>query len=612
LITLEQVKKLSKLSAGDLAKHGLTKAGLKKLEITLDPIKWSTTYLRNPENPKYPFVPRSMQAEILALNNPKISVRASRRSGKSVAMAARIIRQAFTEPRTRVLVVAPYLIQIQTIFSDMGNLLNNSPLEDSITRNVKQPTHEINVSNGSIIRGMCAGATPGRRGSSLRSQGAKYIYVDEFDYMDEESLTALLMITKTEADTELFVTGTPSGVRSWFYKWCMEPEKHGFITRHYSKEHIPNWTDTDDKQVREIYSKSKYDREVLAEFSDEVSQVFATAFIDASLYEYDPNTLVYNPKNKYGIGVDWNSAKTGCQICVLEHVSDTKETESDKKFLESVNKWRAQKNSELHEKAFEKLTWESVQNKLRVFRLISVASQPFTQHEAVERIIDTYHRYNPLFLWVDQGYGEAQVEIMMKWALDHKDKRLPAILKACSFASTIEVKDPISKVISKKRFKPYMVGVAQRYLEALDFILPISQDTGSTEEDTTQGLVVQMREYTVEKFTVAKEPVYSSGNDHVLDAFMLSLLGFDYLYGPITSKRIEEMYVRVIPAMPIQKVIDARTENPALVKDEDTPYKKVQDKESFFRDTDDVVEKKVVDIRKINFRVPVALRRWTP
>jgi len=602
MLTKREITHLEKLSPQQLKKYGLTRAALQKLKIAADPVRWVCTNLRDPENPKKPFVARPMQEELIALRHPKIAIRASRRTGKSVGIAARMIHQAFTESNIPILLVAPYVAQVKEVFDDIDRLIEQSPtVAASMVRQVKSPFYEIELGNRSVIRGMCAGSTPGRRGSSLRGQGAKYLYVDEFDYMDEESLNALFMITKSRKDTELFVTGTPSGVRSWFYRWCTTPEKYAFIAKHYGKDHIINWTDEDEFTAREILTEAGYRHEVLGEFADESTQVFATEYIDACLANYEPKDLKWNPNRQYGIGVDWNSSKTGCHIVIMEYLSNDKPDKDDQAFLSTVHRWRADRNKQYREKLYERLEWNHFHKKLRVFRHIAVSGEPFAQHEAVNAIIQAYRTYHPKFIWVDQGHGEVQVEILLKWALANGDKNLPKILKACSFAGTIEIADPIkpSRMI-KKRFKPYMVQTMQRYLESAEFVFPISYDDKN-------ALVGQLRAYTVEKHTMYNEPVYSSGNDHILDATMLAVMGFEHNFGLLTGKRRRVPGTNLVHK-PGHRTYDvsARDYNPAEKVDDG--HKVVTNRDEFFRD-----KKSPAEVIKIHFgKLRIPFKRWIP
>ena len=594
-LTAAEVKNLKTLSDKQLTKFGLDKKTLRELEIAASPIKWATKYLRNPENPREPLKLRAMQKELIGLKGRRIAIRASRRTGKSISVAIRILYNAITEENVPILVVTPYLSQIKEIFNDIELLISNSPeISEAVVRSVKSPVYEIQFANRSVVKGMCAGSTPGRRGSSLRGQGAKYIYVDEFDYMDEESLTALFMITKTRVDTELFVTSTPSGARSWFYKWCTEPKKYNFIAKHYGKEHIPNWTEEDEFLARTLYSESRYAHEVLAEFSDETTQVFSTQNIDQCVHWYNPDLLRHDSEKKYGIGVDWNSAETGCQIVILEYCNNVKPKETDKEFLNSVNRWRMDRNKENKEKLYEKLEWSYFSKKLRVFRRISVSGNPFVQHKAVEAIIACYQAYNPVFIYVDQGFGEAQVEIMLKWAQTNNDRTLPKILKACNFSGTIEIQDPMGPDKVKKRFKNYMVSTSQRYMEHMEMVMPMEDD-----EETL--LVGQMRQYSVEKTSANGEHVYSKGNDHKLDALMLAILGFDYNFGLLTGKRDRSLYDVPIEVIPINV-----GERP-MVSDIDNTVQKPQQKNPYI---DPIERDDRVLFRNVN--LPVPFRRWTP
>lgn len=594
--TKKQLKILKSLPEKELKKYGLDKNAILSIETANDPVKWATSYLRNPEDPRQKLTLRPMQKEIIALRGDRIAIRAARRSGKSVSVAIRILHKAITEENAPILVVAPYLSQVKAIFDDIELLSSNSPqIKNCILRSVKSPNFEIEIANKSVIRGMCAGSTPGRRGSSLRGQGAKYIFVDEFDYMDEESLKALFMITKTRVDTEMFVTGTPSGVRSWFYEWCTNPKKHGFVTRHYGKEHIPSWTERDESIFRAMYSDATYAHEVLAEFADESKQVFMTNHIDQCIYDYDPDLLLYEPNRKYGIGVDWNSSETGCQIVVLEYLSNDKPTDYDKEFVNKVNGWRMNKNMEAKDKLYEKLDWSHFHKRIRVFRRISVSGSEFVQHRAVDTIIACYQLYNPVFIWVDQGFGEAQVELILKWAQDNDDRKLAKILKACNFSGTLEIQDPMGPDKIKKRFKNYMVQTAQRYMENLDLIMPMM-------DDEKRELVGQMRQYTVEKVGMNGEAVYSKGNDHKLDAAMLAILGFDFNHGTLTGKRMRKDSGVPLHVIPIKATERTMESDLVVTKNSETnpmsPYRDLPPKR------EELPFKNVV--------VPVPFRRWIP
>lgn len=603
--TIKQIETLESLTPLQLRKIGLTPKDLKNLRILADPVKWCETYLKDPESTKKAFRPRPMQQEIISLRHPKIVVRASRRTGKSMSMAARMLYQAYTEPQTPILLVAPYLSQVKEVFSHMDLLMDGSKVQQCLTKSVQYPNPERAFTNKSFIRGMCAGSTPGRRGSALRGQGAKYIYVDEFDYLDEESLEALLMITKTRVDTELFVTGTPSAFHSWFYKWCTRPEEYGFIARHYGKQHIPGYDPVvDDPMMKKIYSEEGYKREVLAEFTDPATQVFQTKYIDECLFSYDPDELVWDSEKKYGIGVDWNASETGCQIVVLEYLANEKPNDNDKKFLEKINTWRMERNRESQQKLYDKLDWSFFHKKLRVFKIHSVSEEMFTQTEAVDIILRCYMKYKPEFVWVDQGYGEAQVELLLKWALDNKDKKLPKILKACSFSGVIEVKDPMSNAKLKKRFKPYMVTSVQRYLENLDFVL-------SMLHDDKKQLVSQMREYSIERYSANKDPVFSSGNDHVLDGFMLAAFGFEYNFGPLmkNTKKRNDVPIRILSSQVISPQVEEQPEGSLIEQDKTaSKHRVVENREEFFRDAQPPAKR--IAIKASKLRSPI--KRWMP
>jgi hypothetical protein len=81
----------------------------------------------------------------------------------------------------------------------------------------------------------------------------------------------------------------------------------------------------------------------------------------------------------------------------------------------------------------------------------------------------------------------------------------------------MEIRDPVSKQIVKKHMKPFMVNLCARRMEDGQVIFPES-------EDIKNGLVGQIRDYTVIRTTALGQPVYSDENDHAIAAWMLSVL----------------------------------------------------------------------------------------
>jgi len=527
----KRLKKLRQLSAADLKAKGLSTKELDELEVAADPILWCEHYLRDPENPTKKLKLRHMQHELLKATHPKIVIRTARRTGKSVTIAARALYQAFMDPRARILILAPYVSQTTEIFDAMAGLLTNSPIQRSIKRSIAHPYFILEFKNGSSIKGMPVGGKLSRRGSPVRGQGAKYLYLDEFDYIPEEIIATILIILQTQADTELWVSSTPSGSRAYFFKWCTESEKNGFEAHYFGKDCIPNLTQADEEFYLRQYGENDYKREVLGDWGEELVGVFRHQFIDESLLQYNCNNLVHNPENKYVIGVDWNTPEIGTRMVVLEYILADKPSKSDDRFLESANRYRKDQNKSVSQILYPPIAWADLKHKYRVFRVESIEAGEFTQTVAIERIIQYYYAFQPEFICVDAGYGETQVELMRKYALEKRDKKLAAKIIPYNFASNIEVIDPLTRKPTNKRFKPLMVNISSNVLESENLILPLS-------EDESKLLVGQMREYKAIKTTISGDPIYSQGNDHSLDAFMLAVFGFEYNFGDLSKNSI--------------------------------------------------------------------------
>jgi len=420
--------------------------------------------------------------------------RMGRRTGKTEAIAVRILHSMVTwaHGNCKVLLVCPYRSQIDLVFKRIRELIHSSAtLQNSIRRQVSNPYHEIELFNGSYIRGFSAGTNSGSNASSVRGQAADIIVMDEMDYLnpgDIDSITAILM---DHQETQLWASSTPTGRRDKFFEFCHAPEFKQF---YFPSMANPNWNDSMEREFRRISTKSGYIHEVLADFGEEDIGVFKKTDIDTAIQlgtNYSYAEMIPNTRWAYSIGVDWNPVK-GTEIVVVGARRPTEDM-GDVRF--------------------------------RVVATHTIEKQEFTEMAANEAIIALNRQWNPLAIYLDYGGGGVnhleQLRMFSK-GKDTKtaDGRIRLITKVIDFGKSIEIFDPWSKQSTKKPMKPVMVENAVRKMEQHRIELSSHDNV----------LTAQMQNYIIQKVTVTGRPVYGMSNelvgDHRLDAFMLAMLAF--------------------------------------------------------------------------------------
>lgn len=121
---------------------------------------------------------------------------------------------------------------------------------------------------------------------------------------------------------------------------------------------------------------------------------------------------------------------------------------------------------------------------------------------------------------------EYQIEILRK-ALGDK-------VKGVFYGSTTEVRDPISRVFEKKSLKPFLVNQTTLMLERGQLRIP--------HKDISEVIHRQMTNYQVVRVSEkSQEPVYTSEDEHALDAMIFALYAFIEEYPDLvnTIYRIE-------------------------------------------------------------------------
>ena len=480
-------------------RHQYSPSEIRSISRIQDPVSWAADNIsvvvdgsREPcsmrgattENiEKYELDPTAAyyQELMLKCTANRLCFRIGRRSGKSFTLTLKILHQIFTNKRFRVLVITPYLAQLDLLFDQMIDfIMASESLSPSMLKHRKTPQRYLELHNGSWVKGFTSGNT------SIRGQAADMVVLDEADYLTTDDLSAIIAILTEHKDTLLFASSTPSGARETFWRWDQDPYFRSF---HYPSMCRPEWDEDMELEQRKENPGVKFIQEILAEYGSLEQGVFQSDLVDKSLEMGDYKYLDQErrPQCLYTIGVDWNPVH-GTEIVVQEG---------------------------------------SNSDSGPVFRTVDVGvvhRDGSTQLQAMEEIARLNRKWLPEHIYVDRGAGSVQIEILEE--MGHlaepgsADGRLADIITPVDFGSKITMYHPVDGTEIREYAKPAMVENAVRRVESGEVVL----------SKYDAELVRQMKGFCVKSINSSGRPSYgtikSGIEDHRLDAWMLSLFAF--------------------------------------------------------------------------------------
>jgi len=367
-------------------------------------------------------------------------------------------------------------------------------------------------------------------GGFLVHNSAHMLIMDEIDFADQKALMeAVWPVATTWRTTEVVMSSTPSGRREFFWKVCNNLKEYKFEEHHYPSSYSPEWTQQNEAFARGTTTKSQYDHEYLAEFGESAEGVYRHDLVDQAMYAYEYDQLEYNPNNYYTLGVDWNEASSGVQGVIMEWL------------IEPVKMY---KYNPKMDKIDVKHT--RVQHKWRIFRTFTIDAVDYTNITAIDEILDWMKKVPLAYACFDRGHGYTNYELLrvsIQRGVTASGKKCPGLIdmlpkmESVDFAVPFEIIDPTTNIPTKSKTKNVMVRNSVRYLEGNNMCIPavalpadwpqsadIPQSYKIVENDQYR-LIGQMRDYRVERIG-DKGEVYSKGNDHRLDAWILGLHAF--------------------------------------------------------------------------------------
>lgn len=478
---------------------------LDEIKQAMSPVYWAEKNIDvNQQDPtKRLYVNRWYQSMQITCSASKKAIRCGRRSGKSYGLGIDIANRLVQNSNYQILVVTPFLSQAKELTNVVKKILRSlgdtiGTWDDLVERSVTSPYQEIQMKNGSTFKAFTAGND---NANAVRGQGAHLIIIDEADFLTQEAFDSITAILMDKPNTEIICTSTPMG-EGLLYKFANSKDYKEF---HFPSFCIPHYNDDMDKEFRNSLSMMAYIQEIMAEFGLSDNSVFDTDLVNRSTSIGTSESLhdVIANRNRYivSLGCDWNADKVGTRICVI--------------------------------------AYDKIERKIIIANLSNVRREGWTQVAAIDKIVELNRLYTPDYIYVDEGFGEANVQqlkliavnLFGKVPADHPDLKLRDVVPV-NFSSTLELRDVMTGEIRKKYFKNFIVETTKRALETglLAFKDPISAP-----------IVEQMKNYIVKSRAANGREVYEAKNseigDHDLDAFMIALAGLQLNENSILDTR---------------------------------------------------------------------------
>jgi replicative DNA helicase len=509
-------------------KSVLSPAQVEKMkEIVRDPVKWSQVFVVTYDSvlkKETPWIARWYQSEMLKDTSLKKVYRCGRRTGKTETMILDMLWRIFTRRNYRCLTITPYENQVRLQFQRIRELIDISPLLKAEVVSMTKNPYALTLKNNSSIFGFTTGASSGNGAASVRGQRCDWLYLDEVDYMADADFDSITAIAAERADIGITMSSTPTGKRSQFWKACCIPEMH-YSEHWHPSTHNPNWGPTMEAEFRAQLSEQGYVHEVMAEFGTEDTGVFDKDKLDKAmkfeLYAYNeldyyqkqrcidngltPNMYLYqkgqraHPAPWRTIGVDWDKYSASSSIIILEY--------------------------------------DLIRKKFKVIKRVEVPRSEYSYDTAVNLIVELNEQYNPAWIYCDRGAGEYQVERLHIIGEEKPHTGLRNKVKGFQFKQSLDMIDPVTFEEVRKPMKPFMVTQLQIAFERENLMLSPFDEV----------LHKQLIDYCVEKKAANGDPIFTSVNEHFIDALGLAYLAMvlefqeltDMMKEPETATRVE-------------------------------------------------------------------------
>jgi replicative DNA helicase len=371
--------------------------------------------------------------------------------------------------------------------------------------------------------------------------------------MNDADFDSVMIIAGERPDIRTIMSSTPTGRRAKFYEACTNPDL-GFIEHFHPSMHNPNWGEQMEAEFRASLTASGYVHEVEAEFGVQDTGVFDKTQLDRSrtFYNYAYNVLDYYQEQDIKRGV-----KQQPEMLLYDEYNPA----PFNRFVTvgvDFDKYQASSSIIV-------LCYNVKFRQFMVLKRYELPRAEYSYDAAVNAIIEVNKIYNPAWIYCDRGSGEYCIERLHIYGDEHPESGLKHKVKGWSFANKVDVYDPITGEKEAKPMKPFMVNQLQIAFERGNMILSPWDDV----------IYKQLIDYEVEKTTQSGVPVFTSKDEHYIDALGLSYLAmvleFKKLTGVVqdfeTTSKVDILSNTHLISPKAFESLNLRDEKPQEVKD---------------------------------------------
>lgn len=243
---------------------------------------------------------------------------AGRQVGKSAATAVEALWQAFTVPGSLTLLVSAGDTASLRLLEECAALALTSPLlTGAVTDNSK---HQLTLTNGSRIISVPASQR------QIRGWAVDLLIIDEAGFVDNEIWRAAEPAIIARRGSRVILSSSPWGKLDHFFRRMWNA---GMVQRdeHQASFHWPSSVsplisqdDLDRIQARE--APHYFNREYLAEWTDESGAFFSTDEIENAIADYELIEPSASPGHFVVGGIDWGSVNDANAVVYLAAQSD--------------------------------------------------------------------------------------------------------------------------------------------------------------------------------------------------------------------------------------------------------------------------------------------------
>lgn len=218
------------------------------------------------------------QAELLRCKSKRIVACWARQTGKTTAIAVKVLHFAFTNAGTTTLIVSRGLRQSMIMFGVIeGFIKGNAVLLGSV---VKSTRTMIQLSNGSRIVALPCGPD----GASLRGYTADLVVMDEAAFMPEDVIASVIFPMLATTDGTAIMLSTPWGRDHIFYRSFKNPN---YWSQHVRAEECPLISKDFLEEQRRDIGELRYKMEYEAEFAECENSFFSQDLILGCTEDYE-------------------------------------------------------------------------------------------------------------------------------------------------------------------------------------------------------------------------------------------------------------------------------------------------------------------------------------